>query len=241
MGMVSALMLIAGCTPAIPEGKIKDFVENIEFENTFNNVHIGESVIQAKHFENGGEVGSITITTYIDKTSDYNYYYQKTEVSGNYHGTEEDQYPFFKEEMLFYLEKEDTIIGQKKTDGADNEIVGSYDNIKTYTDEFFYLKLDAGYHSGGVYYGDYVLANCGKYYNEFSLNEEETILTYAINVKSNDIDNNEIITMHKFSVDKYGMLLDLSSTTFYVENPGNKVETTIHCDYSGNFTKVYSL
>ena len=94
---------------------------------------------------------------------------------------------------------------------------------------------------GGVYYGDYVLANCAKYYNEFSLNEEETELTYAINVLSTDIDNQEMITMHKFNIDQYGMLLDLSSNTFYRLNEGNRVETKIHCDYSGSFKKVYSL
>lgn len=241
IGFMGALLLLVGCTPKIPEGKIKDFVEKIEYNETFSNVHVGESVVQAKHFQDGIEVGSITITTQIDKTSRLNYYYQKTEVSGNYFGTNEDQYQFYKEEILFRLDSENNIVAQRVGDGKSQEITASYELFNSYVTEFFYLELEGGYHRGGQYYGDYVLANCGKYYDQFSLNEEETELTYAINVASVDIDNKEIITMHKFSIDKYGMLLNLSSNTFYSENDGNRVETTIECDYSGSFEKVYNL
>ena len=92
----------------------------------------------------------------------------------------------------------------------------------------------------GMYYGDYIAMNCGKYYNRFSLNEEKNILTYAINTSSKTMDKGEVITMHKFSANEYGMIIDLSTKTLFVDYPENVV-TTIKCDYETQINKKIYL
>ena len=41
--------LFTGCTPAIPEGDIKDFVTSFDYETTYENVNYGESIIKVEH------------------------------------------------------------------------------------------------------------------------------------------------------------------------------------------------
>ena len=64
-------------------------------------------------------------------------------------------------------------------------------------------------------------------------------MNYKINTSSFDVNEDEVITLHSFTVDKLGMLCELSTTTFYVEKP-EKVITTISCDYN-EFEKIYKL
>ena len=71
LGIGCALILLGGCTPEIPEGDIKDFVDAIDFDNTYEKVNYGKSVINVKHYLSEENLaGELTITTYMDKTDD---------------------------------------------------------------------------------------------------------------------------------------------------------------------------
>lgn len=239
IGIGSALIILCGCTIEIPEGDIKTFVEAINFESTFEAVDYGKSVIEINHYEENDElVGALKITTCFDKLDNKYYYFCETEVSGDFYS--EDQYTFYHQINLVYVNNDDNIVGYSRTDGVDKELKHSMESLNDLIESFFFNRVDAGFHQGGMYYGDYVLANCGKYYSLFTLDENKEILNYNATTSSYDQDKNEVITRHNFNINKYGMLLDLSTETFYSELPG-KVITKINCDYSGDFEKIDKL
>lgn len=236
LGITSA-SLFTGCTPAIPEGDIKDFVVKLNYEEAYKNTMYGESVIEVEHIEDNKVAGTIEIITRIDH--EIGYYYLETNVTGNYFGELEEQYDFYSQKKLIYKNNDD-IVAYQLTDGIYDEITCDEETLQRYIEDFFYIEVEAGYHQGGSYYGDYVAANCGRYYPRFSINETKDILSYDITTSSIDIDNFEIISMQNFSINEFGMLLQLSLSTFYVKLP-NKVNTTIQCDYSGNFERLKTL
>lgn len=240
-GIIGALTILSGCTMEIPEGDIKDFVEAINYNTTFDKVDYGKSVIEVKHYTNEDEVaGTLKITTCFDKENEELYYYNETNVTGNYYGNAEGQYSYYNQKSLVYSNDNEIVEAFRNTDDVIQETQHSIESLTDLIEGFFYNKVDAGYHTGGMYYGDYVQVNCGKYYELFSLSEAKDVLTYKVTTSSMDSDKNEILTMHEFSINKLGMLLELSTTTAYVSKP-EKVVTTISCDYSGEFEKLKTL
>ena len=239
IGFFSTLVLLSGCTIEIPEGDIKTFVEAINYESTFEAVDYGKSIIEITHFTDKEEpAGELKITTCFDKVDDKYYYYCETEVKGDFYS--EDQYTFYHQINLVYVNNDDNIVGYSRTDGVGKELKHSMESLNDLIESFFFNRVDAGYHQGGMYYGDYVLTNCGKYYSLFTLNESKDILNYNATTSSYDQDKNEVITMHNFNINKYGMLVDLETKTFYSELPG-EVITKITCDYSGDFERFETL
>ncbi len=237
--LCASMLLMAGCTKAIPEGDIKDFVDKLDFDLAYQQVSTGKSTITATYTVDGTEDGKVSFVTYIDK-KDLKYHYMITEVSGSYFGTASGQYGFYKQEVLSYMNPDDTASVFKKTDGEEEEISYRPEDVTISVNNFFYQELEAGYHRGGVYYGDYILANCGKYYSCFSLNEEKTELTYQVNTSTRDSEGNEILTLHHFTVDQYGMILTLSSKSINVEK-NIEIETTIFCEYNIPIEKKLEL
>lgn len=238
LGIVALSLGLFSCSVDMPEGEIRDFVNNISYETAYEYVEYGISKVTASHYIDGISDGNISTTTYIEN-KEKGYYLLDTDLSGIYYGTGVDQFNYNEMSTLIYYEN-DAIVSSKKTDSVIEDLGYLDDEFKTSIYSFFYTQEESGYHTGGMYYGDDVKMNCGKYYNFFSLNEEKTELTYEINsVSSNE--GKEIITMHSFTINEYGMLLKLKTKSFYTETKDTYMETIIECKYNENFEKIYSL
>ncbi|MCH5180656.1 MAG: hypothetical protein J1F32_05555 [Erysipelotrichales bacterium] len=233
-------ILLTGCTYDIPEGDIKDFVDRLNFDLAYQHVNTGKSVITATYYINGEVDGKVCSTTYFDKTDDTKYYYINTEVDGSFIGDGEDQYTYSNEQILTYLDTDESVKAFKKTDGNLDKITYRLEDLNISINNFFYTELESGYHRGGVYYGDYIVANCGRYYSCFSLNEDKTCLRYAVNTKSVNSEGDSIYTMHDFTVDEFGMIINLSSKSLYYEK-NITIETTIACEYNMEVEKITEL
>lgn len=235
--LLISLISLASCNREIPEGKIKDFVLSFNYDQSFEKTKIAESVMESSIYKDGVLEGTIKIYTYIEH-SDLLYHYSKTIVSGSYFGTGLDQFNYNIKETISYIDEKGNAVGYEKTDGKIEKMTYSPSDIEYLINSFFYTKLEAGYHQGGMYYGDYISANCAKYYNCFSLLDEKT-LQYQINTKSKDENKQEVITMHKYTVNENGMLLNLSTKTMYRLNTDTYTETILACDYNSQFEKIY--
>ena len=235
--LIVLLIALVSCSKEIPEGEIKDFVLSFDYEECFENVKIADSTMVSSIYKDGTLEGSITTYTYIYK-SDLVYHYSKTIVSGSYYGIGIDQFNYYQKETISYINELGNAVCYEKTDGIIEELTYSPSDVEYLINSFFYTKLEAGYHQGGMCYGDYISANCAKYYDCFSLLDDKT-LQYQINTMSKDENKQEVITMHKYSVNEYGMVLNLSTKTMYRLNTDTYTETTLVCDYNSQFEKIY--
>lgn len=233
------LFILAGCNKEIPDGDIKDFVLSFNFDQSFEKTNIAESTMVSSIYKDGVLEGSITTYSYIDHTN-LLYHYSKTEVSGSYYGTGIDQFDYHIKETISYIDEKGNAVGYEKTDGRIETMTYSPSDIEYLVNSFFYTKLDAGYHQGGMYYGDYISTNCAKYYDCFSLLDEKT-LQYQINTISKDENKQEVVTMHKYTVNEYGMMLNLSTKTMFRLNTDTYTETSLVCDYKSQFYKIYKF
>ena len=238
--LVLSFITLTGCRKDIPEGDIKNLVESFNIDNAMSNILYGSSTVTSVHYEDGIELGQITTYTYIDRRNGY-YHYSKTTLSGNYYGTGEDQFNYYEQETISYIDSEGLIIAFEKTDGIVKEVTYRREDIDTLINYFYYTNSEYNYYKGGVYYGDYIRANCAKYYELFSLNEEKNILSFEVNSISKAEDKQEILTMHKYSVNEFGMILDLSTWSMYKEHTETNSKTTMTCDYNDNFNKIYNF
>lgn len=240
LGILGILLLcVVGCNKEIPDGEIKDFVLNFDYNKSFDNTLVAESTMVSSIYKDGVLDGSITIYTYIDHNYP-NYHYSKTTVSGSYYGTGVDQFNYYEKETISYINESGNAVAYEKTDGKIETMTYAPTDVEYLVDSFFYTKLEAGYHQGGMYYGDYILANCAKYYECFSLLDENT-LQYQINTISKDESGQEVISMHKYTVNENAMILDLSSKAMFRLNTDTYTETSLNCDYNPQFNKIYEF
>jgi hypothetical protein len=231
--------LLTSCGEKIPEGDIKDFVDAISYDTSAKNVVMGTTNITSSYYSNDNLEGKVSVTNYFNK-EDLMYFYSITQVEGTYYGTKDGQYNYHQEEILTYIKSDNSVYSMKKTDSTLTDLKYLDSDVKTSINNVFYIKLESGYHSGGAYYGDYIIANCAKYYSFFSLNETKDILTYKVNFGGTDKDGNEISGKHQFSVNKDGMILSLLSITNNL-TAKTRVETSISGDYTTNFNKLEEL
>lgn len=236
---IISLLLLASCNNKIPDGAIKDFVLNFDYDKSFETTKIADSIMVSSIYKDGVLEGMITTYTYIDHT-DKLYHYSKTTVSGTYFGTGIDQFNYKTNETISYIDEDGNAVAYEKTDGQIKTMSYAPSDIEYLINSFFYTKLEAGYHQGGMYYGDYINANCGKYYECFSLLNEKT-LQYEINTISKDENKQEVVTMHKYTVNENGMVLKLSTKSMYRLNTDTYTETSVTCDYSSQFNKIYKF
>ena len=161
--LVVLLVSLASCNTEIPDGEIKDFVLKFNYDQSFEETKIADSVMVSSIYKDGVLEGSITTYTYIDH-SDLLYHYSKTIVTGSYYGTGLDEFNYYLKETISYIDESGNAVAYEKTDGKIESLTYSPSDIEYLINSFFYTKLEAGYHQGGMYYGDYISANCGKYY-----------------------------------------------------------------------------
>lgn len=188
------------------------------------------------HYVDGSLDGSIEFTALFDKSTKY--YYDKRVVSGSYYGTYEDQFDYYTKESICTF-KDGKYLYEENKDGIKSEKESSEDELYQWIQEFFFKDFSASYHSGGMYYGDYILLNVAKYYNNFSLNDRKTELSFSVNTSAKNEEGAEIITMHSFTVNAYGMLLSLETKSFYAKNINTYMLTKIDCQYEDiSFDKI---
>ena len=236
---VMVVGVMSSCSRKIPEGDIKDFVEKLSYDTAYDFVNNAQSNTTVKHFENGKEDGHLIMDITIDKENT-SYYYSESQVSGYFYGMKEGQYSFHSQKTLCYMEDETTVSAYQITDDMPDTIQYSPEDVLLSIHNFFYTELEAGIYRGGFYYGDYVRLNCAKFYELFSLNEAKDELTYSINTVTKDKDNTDILNMHSFTVNEYGMLIRLSSVAKN-NSKGLKTETTTTITYNTDFEKVFIL
>lgn len=234
------MLFLVGCSKEIPEGDIKNFVDRLDFDLAYQFVNTGKSITTVSYYVDKKLEGQISTEMYIDKSNDMLYHYSNNNASGRYYGDEEGQYQYKNQKTLSYIDNEGKPIVYQLEDGVYKDLSYTKDDIQTAVTSFFYTELDGGYHRSGFYYGDYIKMNCAKYYEYFSLNEEKTELTYSINTLSTSADGDDILTMHRFTVNQYGLLISLSTTA---KNNAKKIisETTIFVEYNINFEKLSEL
>lgn len=248
---IFALTMVS-CTKEIPEGDIKEFVTKLNYDLAYEYVNTGKGTTTVKYYtfdvsgNNNGEgatkqlKGQIVSTTYIDK-KDGQYYYTIGDVTGDYIGDEEGLYNFSHRETLCYLDEHNQGVVYEITDGVLNEkLKYSPEDVKLSIDNFFYTEVEANIHRGGYYYGDYVQINIAEYYQYFSLNEDKTELTYSINLLTKNDEGDEILTTHNFTVNEYGLIINLSSIARN-NTKGIASETTIQCEYNIAIDKLSKL
>ena len=67
--LILLLISLVSCKREIPEGKIRDFVLNFEYDKSYENTKIAESTMVSSIYKDGVLEGSITIYTYIDHSN----------------------------------------------------------------------------------------------------------------------------------------------------------------------------
>ena len=243
-----SIVYLGSCTTLeIPEGDIKDFISDFVGETAFQNVHYGRSYMNTTKYEGNleKEIGKIVSTAYFDKRNDEFYHFLETKVEGSFYGEEANEYNFHSQTTMCYSKKDDptTIISKQLTDGELKNLEYEYDDVIKSVESFFYSEVTAGFHSGGVYYGDYVLQNVSKYYEKFSLNEEKTELTFEINISTPTEDGNRIVNSHSFVVNSYGLILKVKTIAYYIvdEKVDSTLVTEMNCDYITEFEKILDL
>jgi hypothetical protein len=247
--LISIFTLTSCAKLDIPEGDIKDFVSKFNGEEAYMNVHYGKSYIVNTYYDgdyDDGEniiLGQHTSLAYFDKRNDMYYHYLETNASGNYVG-EEARYNFNNQKTVCYSNADGSnLYVEQITDGVKDEMNYDLDDVITSCKNFFYTEVSGGFHTGGVYYGDYILKNIPKYYKHFSLNEDKTELKYEINISTPTEDGNEILNCHRFVVNQYGLIVSVYTIAYYISN--DKVTSTLitemNCDYVTDFEKINKL
>lgn len=229
----------------IPEGDIKEFVSAFDGGVAYENVNYGKSYIVNKRYE-GEEtlVGTHTSLAYFDKRNNEYYHYIETNADGYFVG-EDAPYQYNKQITVCYAKVDDplNIYSKQYTDGVEDKLEYDFEDVVNSVKNFFYSEVSGGFHTGGVYYGDYILKNISKYYERFSLNEDKTELTFEINTSTPTEEGNEILNCHKFVVNNYGLVVSVNTTAYYISN--NEVTSTfvteMYCDYVTNFEKILNL
>ena len=246
--MLISIVCLGSCTALdIPEGDIKKFISTFNGEEAFNNVHYGKSLITTTKYEGNldKEIGKTVSVAYFDKRNDEYYHYLDTKVEGTFYGEEANEYDFNDQITMCYSKKDDptTIISQQLTDGEFKNLEYEYDDVIKSVESVFYSEVTAGFHIGGIYYGDYVLKNISKYYEKFSLNDEKTELTFEINISDPTDDGNRIVNSHRFVVNSYGLINNIKTISYYIisEKVDSTLVTEMNCDYKTEFEKILDL
>lgn len=233
------LIILCSCQAKLPEGDIKDFVTLLTYDKAFEETLKGKSHLITSHYIDGTLDGSIEYTMFFDKSDKY--FYDKRIVSGSYYGTYEDQFDYYtKESISSFRDGEYTYL--ENVDGNKEERSSNEEEANLRIQEFFFKDFSASYHSGGMYYGDYILLNVAKYYKCFCLNEDGSELSFSVNTSAKNDEGAEIITMHSFTVNANGMLLSLETKSFYAKNINTYMLTKIDCQYDNiTFDKIWNI
>ena len=201
--------LLVSCTYDGFDKVTSDFIENFNIKDAYsstNTVTLNRVSRIYNYKDNSEKDISNSYTTIIFDKSDANNLYYFEEVKE------------YKSEKNFLksveIKKEDDKYFRyliEDDQSSKSEI--SKDTITTYFKKFFYTSDAGNMYLDGYYYGDSIKIN-RKYYELFTLDEENEILNYKL---FNDNTHPDYVVNTTFSVNKFGMLLNLETTTKELE------------------------
>ena len=142
--LLIVLLSLTSCNVEIPEGKIKDFVLSFDYDESFENTKVAESLMISSIYNDGVLEGSIEVYTYIDH-GESSYHYSKTIVSGSYYGTGLDQFNYYVKETISYIDEKGNALGYEKTDGNVEYMYYSPTDIEYLINSFFFTKLEKSF------------------------------------------------------------------------------------------------
>lgn len=201
--------LLVSCTYDGFDKVTSDFIENFNIKDAYNSTNTVtlNRVSRIYNYKDNSEKDiSNSYTTIIFDKSDANnlYYFEEVkEYKDEKNSLKSVEIKKEDEKYFRYLIEDDQ--------SSKSEI--SKDTITTYFKKFFYTSDAGNMYLDGYYYGDSIKIN-RKYYELFTLDEENEILNYKL---FNDNTHPDYVVNTTFSVNKFGMLLNLETTTKELE------------------------
>lgn len=198
LNLIIISSILTSCNNGFPDGPIKDYVYNFNFEKAYKNTN--SCVLNSINVDSKDGVTLGEAKTYFefDKTDDEYYLYLKREFSGSYITDDVETI-----ETLSYLKENDSVYsvtitnGIKKTNNINK--VALADSI----DSFFYKDKTYDYYRGGLYYGDLIYRAGDTYHMNLKI-EDDGLLYYTL---TNDITYEGAIFNQKFAVNPLGMVV----------------------------------
>ena len=197
--------LLVSCTYDGFDKVTSDFIENFNIKDAYsstNTVTLNRVSRIYNYKDNSEKDISNSYTTIIFDKSDANnlYYFEEVkEYKSEKNSLKSVEIKKEDDKYFRYLIEDDQ--------SSKSEI--SKDTITTYFKKFFYTSDAGNMYLDGYYYGDSIKIN-RKYYELFTLDEENEILNYKL---FNDNTHPDYVVNTTFSVNKFGMLLNLETTT----------------------------
>ena len=201
--------LLVSCTYDGFDKVTSDFIENFNIKDAYNSTNTVtlNRVSRIYNYKDNSEKDiSNSYTTIIFDKSDANnlYYFEEVkEYKSEKNSLKSVEIKKEDDKYFRYLIEDDQ--------SSKSEI--SKDTITTYFKKFFYTSDAGNMYLDGYYYGDSIKIN-RKYYELFTLDEENEILNYKL---FNDNTHPDYVVNTTFSVNKFGMLLNLETTTKELE------------------------
>ena len=201
--------LLVSCTYDGFDKVTSDFIENFNIKDAYsstNTVTLNRVSRIYNYKDNSEKDISNSYTTIIFDKSDANnlYYFEEVkEYKGEKNSLKSVEIKKEDDKYFRYLIEDDQ--------SSKSEI--SKDTITTYFKKFFYTSDAGNMYLDGYYYGDSIKIN-RKYYELFTLDEENEILNYKL---FNDNTHPDYVVNTTFSVNKFGMLLNLETSTKELE------------------------
>lgn len=195
---LTCAILCTACDNAnIPEN-IKSFINGIDFRVVTNDLRSGEFKQTYEEKFNEEISGRNSIDFSFSKNEDEMNFHALYKYEGN----QVKDNVLEKEVTLTYISEEN----YKFEVRTNEDVVSSTLNYQQAYNKY-YLIFDSGvnsYRVGGLYYGDFFAINMNKFYQLYSLNDEETILS----MKEEDAPYYDKLHLtQQIDIDKNGMLL----------------------------------
>lgn len=228
-----SLIFLSGCNAkTLPDGDIKTFIYNFDYDEAYLNTNICSSKVIQKDFKGENEIGSLVSNTVFEKNDNFIYFYEEIKYSGNY----------VENNINSYQELDYLIDGKFYSKILSNNIEQTPLTIKGEIDKkitnYFYTTLNSNYHMYGKYYGDNILVNAANYYENFTLNSSKDMLTYTL---KNDLTKKGYVINNSYTVDKFGMVTNQFSEIKSLDSSGLSVMTNFEAKYNGEIEKKENI
>ncbi len=225
---------LSSCNKPIPDGPIKDFVVNFSISKTLQEVLKGKMEQHNYQYDgNGNEISHTYSMMEFDRSDEsLPYFYKKATFEGE--NKPENSYEYL--EVLEYFDKNNNAgFAQKIEDDKKSDYNVKEINVNDSIDTFFFTQKDYDYYRGSFYYGDLINRAIDKWYINFEVIDD--LLVYEL---VNDITYEDVIMNQKYSVNKYGMLLDYTYDARIIST-NERVVNTIKCEYDVEINRKEKL
>lgn len=227
--IISILFLSTSCSK-VPDGEIKNFVENFSFERAYKNINNGIIEVSNSNYVNDELKGTYKAyyEFYKDKYDEKFYFYKKENYTGTYINEDNNLTNY---ETLQYTKEDKSIYSVEIRNEVKKELKYSKTNLYDSICSIFYSEKDYDYYRGSYYYGDLIKININSYYILFTIDND--LLTYEV---KNDGSYEGVIFNNNYTLNKYGMLTTYHFDGIYEEN-NEKIINDITCSYNIDFDK----